>query len=110
MDVARVQIQTSSWETINRWLKVRINGDYFNIRLIEEPFEDCIVSSHHSQFADNGTHNMGGSEGSSSISVSSEDEESSMEEENGFEFENDWVNFINDEFSLLMKTCFLRIC
>lgn len=37
-DMARVMIRTSSWEVINRVIKVRINGLFYNIRLIEEPF------------------------------------------------------------------------
>lgn len=43
-DVARVMIQTSSLETITRIIKVKINGVFFSIRLVEEPFPDSIVS------------------------------------------------------------------
>lgn len=39
-DIARVLIRTSSWEAINRIVKVRINGIIFSIRLLEEPFSD----------------------------------------------------------------------
>lgn len=39
-DIARVLIRTSSWEAINRLVKVRINGVVFTIRLLEKPFPD----------------------------------------------------------------------
>lgn len=50
-DVARVMIQTSSSEVVNRILKVKINGDFYAIRVVEEPFTDAIVSpfSHEDQ-------------------------------------------------------------
>lgn len=37
-DVAKVLIKTTSWEPIIRMFKVRVNGLFFNIRVIEEPF------------------------------------------------------------------------
>lgn len=43
-DVARVLLRTTSWETIHSIVKVRINGQFFNIRLIEEPFPEFVFS------------------------------------------------------------------
>lgn len=43
-DVARVMIRTSSWEPINKVVKVRINGLFSSIRLLEEPFHEIIYS------------------------------------------------------------------
>lgn len=39
-DFARILIRTTSWEAVNRLIKVRINGVVFSIRLLEEPFQD----------------------------------------------------------------------
>lgn len=39
-DVGRFLIRTSSWEVVNRLVKIRINGMFFNIRLLEEPFQE----------------------------------------------------------------------
>lgn len=39
-DVARFLIRTSSWEVANRLVKIRINDMFFNIRLLEEPFQE----------------------------------------------------------------------
>lgn len=38
IDVARVLVKTSSWEFIQKVVKIRINGEFFNIRLIEDPY------------------------------------------------------------------------
>lgn len=40
LDMARVLIRTSSWEVINQLVKVRINGSFYNIRLLEKPFPE----------------------------------------------------------------------
>lgn len=45
LDVARVLIRTSSWEAVNRVIKVRINGVFFNVRLLEEPFPEYTFRS-----------------------------------------------------------------
>lgn len=36
-DVARVLIRTFSWEFLHRSVKVHISGEFFSIRLIEDP-------------------------------------------------------------------------
>lgn len=36
-DMARILIRTTSWEFINRIVKVKVNGVFYNNRLIEEP-------------------------------------------------------------------------
>lgn len=45
LDVARMLIRTSSWEAINRIVKVQINGVFFTIRILEEPFPKFTVRS-----------------------------------------------------------------
>lgn len=40
LDVARMLIRTSSWEVVNRLIKVQVNGLFYNIRVIEEPFPE----------------------------------------------------------------------
>lgn len=44
-DVARVLIRTTSREAVNRLIKVRINGVFYNIRLLEEPFPEFVFKS-----------------------------------------------------------------
>lgn len=38
LDVARILIRASSWEVVNRLIKIRIDGLFYNIRVLEEPF------------------------------------------------------------------------
>lgn len=44
-DIARILLRTTSWETINQIVKVPVNDLFFNIRVIEEPFQEfCSIS------------------------------------------------------------------
>lgn len=43
-DVARVMIQTTSSEVVCRIIEVKINGDLYVVRVVEEPFTDAIVT------------------------------------------------------------------
>jgi hypothetical protein len=43
LDVARFQIQTSSWSIINKSFNVNIDGLIFKIHIWEEPFDDLFV-------------------------------------------------------------------
>lgn len=42
LDVARILIKTSSWEVVNRVIKVHINALSYNIRHLEEPFPKYV--------------------------------------------------------------------
>lgn len=44
-EAARILIRTSSWEFINRIIKVRINGLFYNIRLLKEVYPVGLSSS-----------------------------------------------------------------
>lgn len=50
LDIARVLIQTSSWETVNSVVKIRVNGIVFSVRPVEEPFTDPYLSSINRRF------------------------------------------------------------
>lgn len=45
LDIARVLIQTSFWETVNTIVKIQVNGIVFSVCLLEEPFTDPYYST-----------------------------------------------------------------
>lgn len=79
LDVARVLIRTSSWEAINRTIKVRINGVFFTIRILEESFPEFTFQSSRKE-ADND------SSSSSSVSLSLGNFSMGSELEGSFDF------------------------